>query len=407
MRVISTTGQEWQRLCARQMRPKRRVEERVRTIIEDVRQHGDEALLRYTRRFDKVRLAPKQVRVSQAEISGAFQHIDPNLVVHLKTAIQNVQAFYRRPRLKPVRMMTSDGVLLGEQFNPIERVGVYIPGGTASLVSTVYMTVIPARQAGVKHIALATPPRPDGGVDPNILVVASLLDVDEIYKVGGAQAIAAFALGTKTIPKVDKIVGPGNLYVLEAKRQVFGLVDLDTLAGPSEIAIIANRYSNPQYVLTDLMAETEHAGGIGFLITTSKALARVARKQIPSGYCVVVKNLDEAVEVANQLAPEHLQIMVRSPRTLLKRITHAGAIFLGSYTPVTVGDYIAGPSHVLPTGGAARMFSGLGGDDFIRRTHIISYSKGALEKVREPLQRLTALEGLPRHFDSVKVRFTS
>jgi len=185
------------------------------------------------------------------------------------------------------------------------------------------------------------------------------------------------------------------------------LVDLDTLAGPSEIAIIANRYSNPQYVLTDLMAETEHAGGIGFLITTSKALARVARKQIPSGYCVVVKNLDEAVEVANQLAPEHLQIMVRSPRTLLKRITHAGAIFLGSYTPVTVGDYIAGPSHVLPTGGAARMFSGLGGDDFIRRTHIISYSKGALEKVREPLQRLTALEGLPRHFDSVKVRFTS
>ncbi len=404
MKLITTTGQEWQRLCTRQMLPKRRVEERVRGILEDVRQHGDEALLRYTRRFDKVRLSPKQLRVTEAEISGAFQHIDPNLVVHLKTAIQNVQAFYGKPRLKPMRMVTSDGVLLGEQFNPIERVGVYIPGGTASLVSTVYMTVIPARQAGVKHIALTTPPRLDGSVDPNILVVASLLDVDEIYKVGGAQAIGAFALGTKTIPKVDKIVGPGNAYVVEAKRQVFGRVDLDTLAGPSEIAIIANRYSNTQYVLTDLMAETEHAGGVGFLITTSKALAKLARKQIPSGYCVLVKNLDEAVEVANQLAPEHLQIMVHSPRKLLKRIKHAGAIFLGSYTPVTVGDYIAGPSHVLPTGGAARMFSGLGVDDFIRRTHIISYSKGALEKVREPLERLTALEGLPRHFDSVKVR---
>jgi histidinol dehydrogenase len=407
MKVITTTGQEWQRLCARQMLPKRRVEERVRTILEDVRQRGDEALLRYTRRFDKVRLSLKQLRVTQAEISGAFQHIDPNLVGHLKTAIQNVQAFYHKPRLKPVRMMTSDGVLLGEKFDPIERVGVYIPGGTASLVSTVYMTVIPARQAGVPHIALATPPRPDGGVDPNILVVASLLNVDEIYKVGGAQAIAAFAMGTKTIPKVDKIVGPGNAYVLEAKRQVFGLVDLDTLAGPSEIAVIANRSSNPHYVMTDLMAETEHAGGIGFLITTSKALAKQARKQIPFGYCVIVKNLDEAVDVANQLAPEHLQIMVKSPRNLVKRIKHAGAIFLGSYTPVTVGDYIAGPSHVLPTGGAARMFSGLGVDDFIRRTHIISYTKSALEKVREPIERLTKLEGLPRHFESVNVRLTS
>jgi len=406
MKVISTTGKAWQRLCTRQLGRKRRIEESVRKIIDTVRQNGDEALVRYTRRFDRVRLSPRQLRVTEAEKSGAFQHMDPNLVVHLKAAIQNVQVFYGRPRTKPVRIVDEDGVLLAEKFDPIERVGVYIPGGTASLVSTVYMTVIPARQAGVKEIALCTPPRPDGSVDPNILVVASLLHVEEMYKVGGAQAIAAMAFGTKTIPKVDKIVGPGNAYVVEAKRQVFGVVDVDTLAGPSEIAIIANRYTNPQFVLTDLMAETEHAGGICFLITTSKALARLARKQIPSGFCVIVKNLEEAAEVANCLAPEHLQIMVKSPKKLLKRIKHAGAIFLGAYSPVTVGDYIAGPSHVLPTTGAARVFSGLGVDDFIRRTHIISYTKGALEKVREPIERLTQLEGLPRHFESVKVRLT-
>ena len=406
MRVISTRGQVWQRLTMRQLARKRSLEERVRKILDDVRQSGDDALLRYTRRFDRVRLTPKQLRVTEAETSGAFQHIDPNLVVHLKAAIQKVQTFYGRPRLKPVRIVDGDGVMLAEKFTPLERVGVYVPGGTASLVSTVYMTVIPARQAGVKQIVLATPPRKDGSMDPNILVVASLLDVDEIYKMGGAQAIAAMAYGTKTIPKVDKIVGPGNAYVVEAKRQAFGAVDVDTIAGPSEIAIIANHHTNPQFVLTDLMAETEHAGGVGFLITTSRALARLAKKHVPSGYCIVVKNLNEAVEVTNRLAPEHLEIMVKSPKHLLKKITNAGAIFLGSYSPVTIGDYIAGPSHVLPTGGSARVFSGLGVDDFIRKTHVISYTKGALEKVREPIEHLTKLEGLPRHFDSVKIRIS-
>ena len=406
MKIISMTGQEWQRLCARQLTRKRQVELRVTKILDDVRQAGDDAVLRYTRRFDQVRLAAKQLRVTEAETSGAFQHIDPNLVLYLKAAIQNVQSFYSKSRMKPVKMVTGDGVILGEKFDRISRVGVYIPGGTASLVSTVYMTVVPARQAGVKQIALCTPPRKDGSVDPNILVVASLLHVDEIYRMGGAQAIGAMAFGTKTVPKVDKIVGPGNAYVVEAKRQVFGLVDMDTIAGPSEIAIIANRYTNPLYVLTDLQAETEHAGGICFLITTSKALARAARKQVANGYCVIVKNLDEAADAANRLAPEHLQIMVQSPKKLLKRIRHAGAIFLGAYSPVTVGDYMAGPSHVLPTGGAARIFSGLGVDDFIRKTHIISYTRKALEKVRDPIERLTALEGLPKHFDSVKVRLT-
>ncbi len=406
MKVISTTGQDWQRLCTRQTARKRHIEERVRVIVDHVYDQGDDALVRYTRRFDHVRLAPRQFRVTEAEISGAFQHLDPKFALQLKSAIQNVQAFYARPRLKPVRMVDGDGVVLGEKFDPIERVGIYIPGGTASLVSTVYMTVIPARKAGVKRIILATPPRKDGRVDPHILAVASLLDVDEVYRIGGAQAIAAMAFGTKTIPKVDKIVGPGNAYVAEAKRQVFGFVDVDTIAGPSEIAVIANRHSNTQYVLADLLGETEHAGGIGFLITTSKALAKLARKQIPGGYCVIVKNVDEAVAVANQLAPEHLEIMVPSPQKLARRITRAGAIFLGPYSPVTVGDYIAGPSHVLPTGGAAGTFSGLGIDDFIRRTHTIAYTKKALERVREPLEQITAIEGLPRHFDAVKVRLT-
>ena len=406
MKLISTTSQEWQRLCNRQLVRRRRVEDTVRTILDAVHQGGDDALLRYTRKFDRVRLTSRQLRVTEAEISGAFQHLDPKFALQLKSALQNVQAFYGRPRLKPVKMVDEDGVVLGEKFDPIDRVGIYIPGGTASLVSTVYMTVIPAKRAGVKRIILATPPRKDGSVDPHILAVASLLDVDEVYRMGGAQAIAAMAFGTKTVPKVDKIVGPGNVFVAEAKRQVYGFVDVDTIAGPSEIAVIANRSSNTQYVLADLMGETEHAGGIGFLITTSKALAKMARQQIPGGYCVVVKNLEEAADVANRLAPEHLEIMVRQPQKLARKITHAGAIFLGPYSPVTVGDYIAGPSHVLPTGGAARMFSGLGIDDFIRRTHLITYTKKALERFREPLEQLTAIEGLPRHFDAVKVRLT-
>ncbi len=406
MKLISTSGQVWQRLCARQTQRRRRVEESVRKIVDDIQQDGDEAVLRYMRRFDGVGLTTKQLRVTESEISGAFQHLDPKFALQLKSAIQNVQAFYSRPRPKPFRVLDGDGVILGEKFDPIERVGVYIPGGTASLVSTVYMTVIPAQRAGVKRIVLATPSRKDGSVNPHILAVASLLDVDEIYKVGGAQAIAAMAFGTKTIPKVDKIVGPGNAYVAEAKRQLFGFVDVDTIAGPSEIAVIANRHSNAQYVIADLLGETEHAGGLGFLITTSKSLARLARKQVPGGYCILVKNLEQAAEVANRLAPEHLEIMVRSPQKLMKRITRAGAIFLGPYSPVTVGDYVAGPSHVLPTGGAAGAFSGLGVDDFIRRTHFISYTKKALERVREPLEQLTAIEGLPRHFDAVKMRLS-
>jgi histidinol dehydrogenase len=296
--------------------------------------------------------------------------------------------------------------VLGEHPVPLERVGVYVPSGTAPLVSTVYMTVLPARIAGVKEIYVATPPRPDGSVDPHILVVASLLKVNAVYKVGGAQAIAAFAFGTKTIPKVDKIVGPGNAYVTEAKRQVFGYVDIDMTAGPTEIAVLANRYAHPEFVARDLEAENEHHQGLAVLVTTSKALARIVRQRVSRGYILIAKNLAEAVEMVNALAPEHLELHVRRPEALVRKIRNAGAIFIGPYSPASVGDYAAGPSHVLPTGGTARFFSGLGVGDFVKRMHLIGYTRKALESDREMIERLATIEGLTKHWESVAVRLS-
>jgi len=267
------------------------------------------------------------------------------------------------------------------------------------------MSVLPAKIAGVNEIYLATPPNASGEVNPNILVVANLLKVNAIFKLGGAQAIAAMAFGTKTIPKVDKIVGPGNEYVTEAKRQVFGYCDIDMLAGPSEVVIIANQFANPAHVIADLQAQTEHQRGIGILITPTKKLVRLVRKEVGKGYVIVVKNLDEAVDIANRIAPEHLQIMVKQPNKLIKKIRHAGAVFIGPYSPVVIGDYIAGPSHVLPTSGTARFFSGLGVYDFMKSTHLISYSKKALEKVAPAIEKIAELEGMKKHIQSLKIRF--
>ena len=404
MKIIRPTSKEFERICQRGLIRHRRTEQTVQHIVDDVRTNGDEALVRYTRRFDRVRLTPGKLRVSESEISGAFQHVDPGLVSHLKMIIHNVESFYRRTMPKPWKTLNSDGVLLGEKHAPLERVGIYIPAGTAPLVSTVYMTVVPAKLAGVARIVLVTPPNEHATVHPHILAVANLLKVTEIYKVGGAQAIAALAFGTKTIPKVDKIVGPGNPYVIEAKRQVFGYVDIDLVAGPSEVAIIANRSADPRHVLADLRAEGEHANGLSVLFTPYQALAKLVASEIQGGYVVLVKNVDEAIEAVNRFAPEHLQINVNNPRRLLPRIRHAGAVFLGPFSPVSVGDYVAGPSHVLPTGGSARAFSGLGIEDFIKHTHFIAYSRRALERAREPIQQLTQLEGLPRHYESVKIR---
>jgi len=407
MKIVRATSKQLEKICNRSNLKKRRVEEKVRRIIDDVRLYGDEALLKYTRKFDGVKLLPRQLKVAEIEISGAYQNISPNFVSSLKVVIENVNRFYRKALKRSWRIKDADGAVLGENYTPLERVGIYIPAGTAPLVSTVYMTVLPAKIAGVKKIALISPPDKSGFINPHILVVANLLKVDEIYRVGGAQGVAALAYGTKTIPAVDKIIGPGNIYVSEAKRQVFGQVDIDMIAGPTELVIIANRFSNSKFIIADLSAQAEHAKGLAVLITNSKALAMEVKSKLEGvdGFIILAKNLEEAVEISNKIAPEHLEILVKNPNRLLKGVKNAGAIFLGPFSPAAVGDYVAGPSHVLPTGGTARFFSGLSVSDFLKSNHIINYSKKALEKMKEPLEKIAGIEGLTRHLDSVKARF--
>jgi histidinol dehydrogenase len=408
MRIIRFNSQKLEKIYNRRFCKSARIEERVRTILEDVRLLGDEALIKYTKKFDRVKLTPKQLKVSQREISGAYQSITPNFVSNLKVIIDNIERFYRKTLRKSWRIKEADGVVLGENYSPVEKIGVYIPAGTAPLVSTVYMTVLPAKIAGVKKIVLVSPPDKNGYINPHILVVADLLKVNEVYRIGGAQGIAALAYGTKSIPRVDKIVGPGNIYVTEAKRQVFGLVDIDMIAGPTELVIIANRHSNPEFIIADLKSQAEHAKGLTILITNSKSLAREVKSktQDTAGFIILAKNLEQAAEIADRIAPEHLEILVNNPQRLLKKINHAAAIFLGPYSPVAVGDYVAGPSHVLPTGGTARFFSGLSTLDFIKSNHLLSFSKKALERLKEPLEKIAGIEGLDKHLESVKARFT-
>jgi len=406
MKLIRYNSKQLEKIYNRRFPVTKRIIQRVSQILEDVRLLGDDAVIKYTRKFDGVKFTPKQLRVSEREISGAYQNISPNFVANLKVIIENIRRFYTRSLRKSWRTKDSDGLILGELYEPLEKVGVYIPAGTAPLVSTVYMTALPARIAGVKKVVLVSPPDAHGFINPHILVVADLLKVDEIYKIGGAQAIGALAYGTKTVPRVDKIVGPGNVYVSEAKRQVFGYVDIDMIAGPTELVIIANRYSDPAFIAADLRAQAEHAHGLAILITDSKTLAReIKTKTELNATVILTKNMVQAVEIANKIAPEHLEILIQNPRKLLKHIKNAGAIFLGPYSPTAVGDYVAGPSHVLPTCGTARFFSGLSVFDFVKSSHIISYSKKALEKIREPLEKVAGIEGLKEHLDSVKVRF--
>jgi len=407
MKIIKAASKKLDKIYNRGSTRQARVEEKVKKIIDDVRLFGDEALIKYTKKFDGVKMMPRQLKVSEIEISGAYANISPNFVSSLKVVIENVNRFYRRQLRKSWRIKGIEGAVLGENYTPLEKVGVYIPAGTAPLVSTVYMTVLPAKLAGVKKVVLVSPPDKNGYINPHILVIADLLKVDEIYRVGGAQGVAALAYGTKTVPKVDKIVGPGNIYVSEAKRQVFGLVDIDMIAGPTELVIIANRFSDPKFIVADLRAQAEHAKGLAILITNSKALSKEVKSQLDgdNGYIILTKNLEQACEIANKIAPEHLEILVQNPKGLAKKIKNAGAIFLGPYSPVAVGDYVAGPSHVLPTSGTARFFSGLSVCDFMKSSHIISYSKKSLEKMREPLEKIAGIEGLQKHVDSVKARF--
>lgn len=405
MKLVRVGSKQFQKLCERNCGRHKRVTESVRKIVESVRADGDDAVLRYTRKFDHVKMLAKDLKVSASEISGAYQDIKPEFVSTLKLVMENINRFYAKQLKRSWKIKDADGVLLGEKISALEKVGVYVPSGTVPLVSSVYMTVIPAKMAGVKKIVLVTPPNEYKSVDPHILVVADLLKVDEIYKVGGAQAIASLAFGTRTIPRVDKIVGPGNAYVTEAKRQVFGHCDIDMLAGPTEVVIIANQHSNINFIRADLEAQAEHFMGLSILITNSKKIVKTLKSEDGEGYIIHVKNMEEAADVANMLAAEHLQILTNNPRKIANRITNAGAIFLGPYTPVAVGDYVAGPSHVLPTGGSARFFSGLGVSDFYKSSHILSFSKKALEKIREPLEKVAGIERLTKHLDSVKVRF--
>ena len=405
MKIIRYHSPKLQSIYNRGIPSKRRLKEKVERIIEDVRTQGDDALIRYTKKLDRVKLSAKSLRISEAEISSAYQNIESNFVTSLKVIIDNITRFYRRQIKKSWRIKDDDGAVLGEIYHPLDRVGIYIPAGQAPLVSTVYMTVLPAKIAGVKSIVLVSPPDKNGNINPHILAVANLLKVDEIYRVGGAQAIAALAFGTKTIPKVDKIIGPGNEYVTEAKRQVFGFVDIDMVAGPSELVIIASRFSDPKYVIADIKAQQEHRGGEVFLVTNSKSLARGVKAQVDgNGYIILTKNLAQAADITNRIAPEHLEILVKKPMSLLKKIKNAGAIFLGDYTPVSLGDYTAGPSHVLPTGGTSRFFSCLSVRDFVKEVHVISYTKKALQEEAEVLEKIASLEGMVKHIESVRKR---
>ncbi len=404
MKELKVTSKQFQDVCNRGFIVKKRLQNKVRTILDNVRHDGDKAVIKYTKQFDNVKLSRKQLEVSESETSAAFHDINCDFTNKLKSVIKSVTDFYEKKTLKDFKIKLENGACLGEYYMPIEKVGIYIPAGTAPLISTVYMTVVPAKIAGVKEIILVSPPNEYKTINPYILAVANLLKVQKIYKVGGVQAIGALAFGTQSIPKVDKIVGPGNEYVTEAKRQVYGFVDVDMVAGPSEVVIIANQYTNTDFLIQDLKAQAEHHKALVILITTSKKQAKCIKDKVKSGYIIRAKNLSYAADLANKLAPEHLQIMVKSPSRLLRKIKNAGAIFTGQYSPVAAGDYFAGPSHVLPTGGTANFFSALGVEDFLKRTHIISYTKKALEEYKEPLESIATIEGLQEHLASVMIR---
>lgn len=405
MKVIRPNTKILNKLAERNLQVKKKTQNVVAKIIEGVRLRGDSALVEYTKKFDRVKLSPRELRVTEREISAAFGELDSSFIISLKSAMDNVFSFYKQQLPKNFKFQKEDGEVIEERFLPIKRVGIYVPAGKNPLLSSVYMTVIPAIVAGVEEIVICSPPSKEGRLNPYILATTSLLKIKEIYKIGGAQAIAALALGTETIRKVDKIVGPGNKYVTEAKRQTFGLVGIDMLAGPSEVVIVAGRNSNPNYILKDLEAQTEHPQGLGIVISLSRTLTRQLKTfNLPSSYIVEVKNLEEAAEVVNKLGPEHLELMLKQPYTFMKMIKNAGAIFIGDYSPVAIGDYISGPSHVLPTQGTSRFFSGLSVYDFLRRVHIINSTKKSLAKSLKPLERIANLENMPRHIESIRVR---
>jgi histidinol dehydrogenase len=394
----------------------------VKEVVDRVRKEGDPAVLEYTEKFDRVRLTLTDLRVTPEEIKDAYTKVDPKKIDALKLAARNIRSFHEKQKLSSWVSQEPDGVILGQLARPIRSVGVYVPGGKAVYPSSVLMNAIPATVAGVEQIIMCSPV-PGGNLNPYLLVAADIAGVSEIYKIGGAQAVAAMAYGTATVPKVDKIVGPGNIYVATAKRSVFGQVDIDMIAGPSEVLVIADESADPTFVAADLLSQAEHDElASAILVTPSRTLAEkvnaeverqmatlirrdIARKSIEQfGAIVVVKDLAEAAEVSNAIAPEHLELSVDKPFELLALIRNAGAIFLGHYTPESVGDYVAGPNHVLPTGGTARFFSPLSTDDFMKRSSLIFYTKEGLDKVGEAVMQIADVEGLEAHGNTIRVR---
>lgn len=396
----------------------------VKEIVEDVHINKDAALFKYTEKFDKANISAGNVRVTQDEITEAYEHVSPELLDIIRKAITNIRVYHEKQKQYSWFDSEDNGSMLGQKVTPIEKVGVYVPGGKAVYSSSVLMNVIPAKVAGVKNIIMTTPCDSTGKVYPMTLVAANEAGVDAIYKAGGAQAIAALAYGTESIPKVDKIVGPGNIFVALAKRTVFGHVSIDSVAGPSEILVLADESANPRYVAADLLSQAEHDEmASAILVTTSRTLAEqvsaeveafietlsrkdIIRKSIDTyGYILVAKSMDDAINTVNDIASEHLEIVTVNPFDTMTRIKNAGAIFLGNYSSEPLGDYFAGPNHVLPTNGTAKFFSPLSVDDFIKKSSIIYYSREALEPVYKDIVSFAESEQLTAHANSIRVRF--
>lgn len=396
----------------------------VNEIVNNIRTGGDKALFAYTEKFDHAKLEKETVQVRKEEIQAAYSLVDPSLPDIIRKALKNIRSYHEKQKKQSWFDSQKEGVILGQKVLPLNRVGVYVPGGKAAYPSSVLMNIVPAKAAGVQEIIMCTPCGKDGCVNPATLVAANEAGADRIYKVGGAQAIAAMAFGTESIPKVDKIVGPGNIYVALAKKAVYGHVSIDSIAGPSEILVLADESANPRYVAADLLSQAEHDEmASAILITTSRTLAEqvsaeiegfletLSRKEIIQksldnyGYILLADTMEDAIETANEIASEHLEIVTRNPFEVMTKIRNAGAIFLGEYSSEPLGDYFAGPNHVLPTNGTAKFFSPLGVDDFIKRSSIIYYSREALKPLSEDIIKFANTEHLTAHANSIRVRF--
>ena len=396
----------------------------VADILANVKEKGDEALFSYTKEFDKVEVTPETIRVTEEEIEEAYKAVDASLLEVIRKALVNIRSYHEKQRQNSWFTSTENGTMLGQKVTPLNRVGVYVPGGKAVYPSSVLMNIVPAKVAGVPHIVMTTPPGKDGKVNPSTLVAAKEAGADEIYKVGGAQAIGALAYGTASIPKVDKIVGPGNIFVALAKKAVYGHVSIDSIAGPSEILVLADETANAHYVAADLLSQAEHDEmASAILITTSTELAQNVEKEIEGylkvlsrkeiiekslenfGYILIAEDMDEAIEAANEIASEHMEIVTKNAFEVMMKVRNAGAIFIGEYSSEPLGDYFAGPNHVLPTNGTAKFFSALSVDDFIKKSSIVYYSKSALQEIHKDIIQFASSEHLTAHANSIAVRF--